>query len=221
MTRTAPYADRHEAGRDLARRLTAYADRDDVVVLALPRGGVPGGAPVARARRAPLVVLVVRKLGLPDHPELARGALAGVGDAVETVRNERVLSMTSVSEEDFRAVRERELQELHRREATYRGQRPAVPVDDAVVIVVDDGLATGSTVLAAVAAVRRGGPARIVVAVPVGSAEACQRLQQDADEVVCGWTPEPFYAVGQGYEDFRPTEDDEVRGALETWSHGR
>lgn len=213
--RTTPFADREEAGRELAAGLTAYAGRDDVVVLALPRGGAPVAAPVARALGAPLDVLVVRKLGLPGQPEVAMGAIAGVGDCVELVRNERVLSVASVSEEDFRGVHERELHELRRREAAYRDGRPAVVVREKVVVLVDDGLATGSTMLAAVAAVRQQHPARLVVAVPVGSADTCAALRRDADEVVCAWTPEPFYAVGQGYRDFSATEDDEVRAVLQ------
>ena len=213
-TRTTPFADRDEAGRELAGRLTAYLGRDDVVVLALPRGGVPVAAPVARALGAPLDVLVVRKLGLPEHPELAAGAIAGVGDSVELVRNERVLAAVSLSEQDLQRVYDRELEELHRREQAYRDGRPAVGVRGAVAILVDDGLATGSTMLAAVAAVRRQDPAEVVVAVPVGSAETCRALREHVDEVVCAYTPEPFYAVGQGYRDFGQTEDEEVRSAL-------
>lgn len=211
---TSPYADRAEAGRALAGRLTAYADRDDVVVLALPRGGVPVAVPVAEALGAPLDVLLVRKLGLPGQPELAMGAIAGVGGDVELVRNERVLRHSHVPDADVDAVHRRELEELRRREVTYRGDRPAVPVRDRVVVVVDDGLATGSTMRAAVAAVRRQGPSRVVVAVPVGSADTCAALEQEADEVVCSRTPSPFYAVGQGYLDFSQTSDDEVRAAL-------
>lgn len=213
--RSTPFSDRDEAGRALAAELTAYAGRGDVVVLALPRGGVPVAAPVARALGTPLDVLVVRKLGVPGQPEVAMGAIAGVGDAVELVRNERVLSTVSVPEQDFREVHERELHELRRREAAYREGRPVVIVRDKVVVLVDDGLATGSTMLAAVAAVRRQGPARLVVAVPVGSADTCDALRREADEVVCEWTPEPFYAVGQGYRDFSATEDDEVRAVLQ------
>jgi putative phosphoribosyl transferase len=213
--RTTPFADRSEAGRELATGLASYAGRDDVVVLALPRGGVPVAAPVARALRAPLDVLVVRKIGVPGQPEVAMGAIAGVGDAVELVRNERVLSMVSVREQDFQAVQDRELHELRRREAAYREGRPAVVVRDKLVVLVDDGLATGSTMLAAVAAVRRQDPARLVVAVPVGAADTCEALRREADEVVCSWTPEPFYAVGQGYRDFSATEDHEVTAALQ------
>lgn len=212
--RTTPYADRREAGQELASLVAAYAGRDDVVVLALPRGGVPVAAPVALALQAPLDVLVVRKLGHPRQPELAMGALAGVGGEVEVVRNERVLALSPVPERDFRAVHEAELEELRRREGAYRKGRPPARVRDCTVLLVDDGLATGTTMLAAVAAVRRQQPATVVVAVPVGAGETCQHLVREADDVICGWTPEPFYAVGQAYRDFRQTSDDEVRTAL-------
>lgn len=212
--RTRPYADRGEAGRELAARLSSYAGRDDVVVLALPRGGVPVAAPVAAALRAPLDVLVVRKLGHPEQPEVAMGALAGVAGNVEVVRNERVLAMAPVSEERFGAVHDAELVELRRRESAYREGRPPARVRAAVVLLVDDGLATGSTMRAAVAAVRSRHPSRVVVAAPVGAADACRQLPEVADEVVCAWTPEPFTAVGQGYRDFRQTSDEEVREVL-------
>ena len=213
--RSGPYENRDDAGRELAGQLSGYAGRDDVVVLALPRGGVPVAAPVSLALRAPLDVLVVRKLGHPRQPEVAMGAIAGVAGEVEVVRNERVLSMAPVREKDFQAVYDAELRELQRRESAYREGRPAVLVRDRVVLLVDDGLATGSTMLAAVAAVRRQQPARLVVAVPVGAQDTCRQLHGAADDVVCGWTPEPFMAVGQGYRDFRQTEDVEVTEALE------
>ena len=214
MTSRQPYADRTAAGRALAHLLAGYAGRDDVVVLALPRGGVPVAVPVAEALGAPLDVLLVRKLGLPAQPELAMGAIAGVGGEVELVRNERVLRQGRVPEADLEAVRSRELLELRRREQEYRGGRPAVGVHDRVVVLVDDGLATGSTMRAAVAAVRSQTPSRVVVAVPVGSADTCSALAREADDVVCAWTPTPFYAVGQGYRDFGQTSDEEVRAAL-------
>lgn len=211
----APYADRIAAGRALAAQLTAYeGNATDVLVLGLPRGGVPVAAVVAAELGASLDVLVVRKLGLPHYPELAMGAIAGVGDTVELVRNEPVLARAPVTMDAFDAVYQREVTELRRRMTAYRGGRPPVPIDGRVVIVVDDGLATGSTMRAAVAAVRRQQPARLVVAVPIASRTACAELGKEVDDVVCTWTPEPFHAVGQGYRDFSPTSDDEVRRAL-------
>jgi predicted phosphoribosyltransferase len=212
--RRRPYTDRDEAGRVLAQHLGGYAGRDDVVVVGLPRGGVPVAARVAETLGAPLDVLMVRKLGVPWHPELAMGAIAGVAGAVEVVRNERVLSGAGVSREAFEAVLAREAAELRRREAAYRQGRAGVPVRGRVVILVDDGLATGATMRAGLVAVRRGQPAGLVVAVPVGSAAACRSLRADAGAVVCAWTPEPFVAVGHAYRDFDPTGDDEVRAAL-------
>jgi putative phosphoribosyl transferase len=208
------FVDRVEAGRVLARLLTPYAGRPDVVVLGLPRGGVPVAAEVAAALDAPLDVLVVRKLGLPGDPELAMGAVAGVGPAVEVVRNEEVLAHRRVGEEAFEAVQRREMAVLREREAAYRAGRQAVPVAGRTVVLVDDGLATGATVAAAVAAVRHAGPARVVVAVPVGPATTCAVLREVADEVVCARTPRPFLAVGQAYRDFTPTSDEEVRRLL-------
>ncbi|GAB3344714.1 phosphoribosyltransferase [Modestobacter lapidis] len=208
-----PFADRREAGRVLADRLSDYAHHD-VVVLGLPRGGVPVAAEVAAATGGALDVLIVRKLGLPGQPELAMGAIAAVGDAVETVRNQSVIEAGGVDESAFEAVRQRESDELRRRTEAYRGGRAATPVHGRAVIVVDDGLATGSTMRAALAAVRKQQPRRLTVAVPVASGAVCDRLAAEVDEVVCVWTPEFFSAVGQGYTDFSPTQDDEVRAAL-------
>ena len=207
------FVDRVDAGRHLAEALVHLAGTD-LVVLGLPRGGVPVAAEVARALDAPLDVLVVRKLGLPWHPELAMGAIAGVGGALEEVRNEQVIRQARVSDEILDEVRAREVDELRRREQAYRGDRPAVDVRGRTVVVVDDGLATGSTMRAAVAAVREQSPEAIVVAVPVGSRDTCARLRLEVDEVVCVSTPLGFVAVGQAYGDFRPTSDDEVRAAL-------
>ena len=207
------FADRRDAGRALGERL-ATTLRGDVVVLGLPRGGVVVAAEVAAVLRAELDVLVVRKLGLPWQPELAMGAIAAIGDEVETVRAEQVLARARVAEEDFDAVRQRELTELRRREAVYRGDRPAVPVTGRVVLLVDDGLATGSTMRAAVVAVRRSRPEKIVVAVPIGSPIACASLDGEVDELVCLEAPRSFRAVGQGYDDFSPTDDEEVTAAL-------
>lgn len=211
------YADRVEAGAVLAQQLRHYAGRDDVVVLGLPRGGVPVAARVATVIGAALDVLVVRKLGLPWHPELAMGAIAAVGDTVEVIRNEQVLAGYAVAAGAFDEVYQRELAELRRREKAYRQGRPPVTVRDRVVIIVDDGLATGATMRAAAAALRRQEPRRVVVAVPVAAPATCAALRDhvdEVDEVVCAAQPEPFCAVGQAYRDFSATQDDEVRRLL-------
>jgi predicted phosphoribosyltransferase len=205
------FADRREAGAVLAERLNHFANRRDVVVLALPRGGVPVGYEVARALGAELDVFVVRKLGLPGHPELAMGAIAS-GDV--RVLNDDVLRSFPVSEAALEAVAGAERLELERRERAYRDGRAPVTIEGRTVIVVDDGLATGSTMRAAVLALRRLNPARIAVAVPVGARQTCQALREIADEVVCAFTPEPFRAVGLWYGDFSQTTDDEVRQLL-------
>jgi predicted phosphoribosyltransferase len=201
-------------GRALGERLADSLTGTDAVVLGLPRGGVVVAAEVATALAAPLDVLVVRKLGLPWQPELAMGAIAAVGDAVETVRTEAVLASASVREDTFATVRDEELVELRRRERAYRGDRPPAPLAGRTVVLVDDGLATGSTMRAAVVAVRRGGPAGVVVAVPVGSPSACAALAPEVDDLVCLDAPRGFRAVGQAYADFTATSDDEVRAAL-------
>ncbi len=206
------FQDRRDAGRQLAAELLQYADRPDVLVLALPRGGVPVAYEVARLLHAPLDVFLVRKLGLPGHEELAMGAIASGG---VRVLNEDVVRTLHVPEADIDASAARELRELERRERVYRDDRPFPDLSGRTVILVDDGLATGSTMRAAVAALRRQGPAWIVVAVPVGAAETCSTFQGEADEVVCARTPEPFYAVGLWYGDFSQTTDEEVRYLLE------
>lgn len=205
------FADRREAGTVLADRLKQFAGRGDVVVLALPRGGVPVGYEVAQVLGARLDVFVVRKLGLPGHPELAMGAIAS-GDV--RVLNEDVLELYPVPKGAIDAVTRTERLELARRERAYRDGRPLVPIEGRTVVLVDDGLATGSTMRAAVLAVRRLRPARVVVAVPVGARETCQALREVADEVVCAFTPEPFRAVGLWYADFSQTTDEEVRQLL-------
>jgi len=205
------FTDRHEAGTVLAAQLQQYAGRGDVVVLALPRGGVPVGYEVARALGAPLDVFVVRKLGLPGRPELAMGAIASGG---VRVLNDEVLEAVAVPQSAIDAVTRAEQAELERRERAYRGGRPPVPIEGRVVILVDDGLATGSSMRAAVLAVRRLNPARVVVAVPVGAPDTCQQLRELADEVACVFTPEPFRAVGLWYADFSQTTDEEVRQLL-------
>ena len=210
-SRRAGFVDRHAAAMMLADNLQQFAKRDDVVVLALPRGGVPVGYEVARVLGAPLDVFVVRKLGLPGHPELAMGAIASGG---VRVLNQDVLEFIAVPQATIDALTSTEQLELERRERAYRDGRPLVPIEGRVVILVDDGLATGSTMRAAVLAVRRLHPARVVVAVPVGAWEACQDLREVADEVVCAFTPEPFGAVGLWYADFSQTTDAEVRQLL-------
>ena len=204
------FQDRAEAGRVLADRLAKYAGSPDAVVLALPRGGVPVGFQVARSLGIPLDVLPVRKLGVPGREELAMGAIASDGTRVV---NRRVVRELGISEDQLQAVIAAESQELERRERAYGGQRPPPELTGKVVIVVDDGLATGATMWAAVAAIRRQQPARVVVAVPVAAASTCQALQETADEVVCASTPALFVAVGQAYRDFAQTTDAEV-GAL-------
>ena len=205
------FLDRRDAGRQLASRLTAYAHRDDVTVLALPRGGVPVAAEIARALEAPLDILVVRKLGLPGQPEYAMGAIAS-GDV--RVLNTQVLQQLAISYSAIDLVTRAETRELHRREKLYRGDRPMPPVDGRQVILVDDGMATGASMRAGVQALRELRPARIVAAVPVSSPETCHLISQDADEVICARTPERFRSVGQWYERFEQTTDEEVRRLL-------
>jgi predicted phosphoribosyltransferase len=211
------FLDRGDAGRQLAARLRSYADSPDVLVLALPRGGVPVACEVAQALGAPLDLFLVRKLGLPGQEELAIGAIATGG---VRVLNEDVVRTLGIPDDLIDAVALKEWQELQRRERLYRGNRPAPDVRGRTVILVDDGLATGSTMRAAVAALRRQLPARIVVAVPVGAPETCAQLQEDADETICARTPEPFRAVGLWYSDFSQTTDDEVRALLEQAERG-
>jgi predicted phosphoribosyltransferase len=206
------FRDRLEAGRRLAERLDKYRDKGDVLVLGLPRGGVPVAYEVAKELKAPLDVYLVRKLGVPGHEELAMGAIATGG--VMTL-NREVIEELGIPEEVIRAVALREWQELARRESLYRGDKEPPEVKGKAVILVDDGLATGSTMRAAVAALKKQGPARIVVAVPVAAAQTCAQLQAEVDEVVCLRTPEHFYAVGLWYLDFSPTTDDLVRKLLQ------
>lgn len=207
-----PFANRSEAGQLLAARFSALARREDVSVLALPRGGVPVGFEVATALDVALDVFVVRKLGVPGHEELAMGAIASGG--VRLV-NHDVVDALGIPDAVIDQVAEREQIELERRERLYRGSRPLTPLAGKTVILVDDGLATGSTMRAAIAAIRQQHPASIVVGVPVGAPSSCQQLSSDADDLVCLRTPDPFVAVGLWYRDFSETSDAEVRELLD------
>jgi predicted phosphoribosyltransferase len=189
----------------------AYANRPDALVLALPRGGVPVAYEVARALGAPLDLFIVRKLGVPGYEELAMGAVATGG---ERVLNDDVVAGLRIPDYVIEAVAASEQQELARRERLYRGERPPPDIRGRTVILVDDGLATGATMLAAIKALRQQRPARIVVAVPTGSPETCEQLKKEADDVICATTPEPFHAVGLWYEEFSQTTDEEVRDLL-------
>lgn len=208
----AVFRDRTDAGRQLAERLGEYAGREEVIVLALPRGGVPVAYEVAAALGVPLDVFLVRKLGVPAREELAMGAIATGG---VRVLNEDVVRALQISGPVIDSVAEREQKELDRRQHEYRDARPPLDLRDRTVILVDDGLATGSTMRAAVEAVRRQGAARIVVAVPVAASQTCEEFREDVDEIVCAVTPEPFYAVGLWYDDFSQTTDEEVRALLQ------
>jgi predicted phosphoribosyltransferase len=202
------FKDRRDAGKRLAQKLMHYAGRPQVVVLALPRGGVPVGYEVARALHLPLDILIVRKLGLPGREELALGAIASGGIRV---LNTDIIRMLNIPGEVIDFVAARELQELNRREHSYRGDQPALELRDCIVILVDDGLATGASMRAAVAGVRARHPALIVVAIPTASREACEAIRPDVEEIVCVQTPEPFYGVGRWYQDFSQVSDEEVR----------
>ncbi|HXD88265.1 MAG TPA: phosphoribosyltransferase [Urbifossiella sp.] len=206
------FLNRSQAGRKLAEKLLHYAGRDDVIVLALPRGGVPVGYEVARKLGAPLDVFLVRKLGVPGYEELAMGAIASNG---VQILNDSVLRKLQLSNDEIEDVAATERRELERREREYRHDRAPVDVRGKIVLLVDDGLATGSTMRAAVAALRKLEPARIVVAVPVGSPEICKEFEGEADEAICVQEPEPFYAVGVWYEEFDQVSDAEVRSLLQ------
>jgi putative phosphoribosyl transferase len=205
------FHDRADAGRQLAKQLMEYADRSDVLVLALPRGGVPVAYEVARALNAPLDVFLVRKLGVPGHEELAMGAIASDGIYV---LNEAVVDSLHIPDSVIDRVAAAEQRELERREQHYRDDRPALEVRDRIAILVDDGLATGASMRAAAAALRPQRPAKIVVAVPAAAPETCEEFRGEVDQIVCAITPDPFYAVGLWYEDFSQTTDEEVRTLL-------
>ena len=212
----ARFRDRFEAGRVLARLLKHHADDPDTLVLALPRGGLPVGHEVARELRAPLDVFVVRKLGLRKHPEFAIGAIASGG---VRVLNAEAVQTLNISNEEIEATAKREQMELERREAAFRGSRAPLDVQGRNVILVDDGLATGSTMRAAVVALRQKHPRSITVAVPVAAPDSCHEFRDEVDEIICAQTPEPFIAVGLWYDDFTQTTDEEVKDLLEEAAH--
>jgi putative phosphoribosyl transferase len=205
------FRDRIEAGKVLAQKLGDYAGRSDVLVLALPRGGVPVAYEVAKALGAPLDVFLVRKLGVPGHEELAMGAIASGGTVV---LNERTIQYLGIPNDAINIVAKKEQRELERREKVYRGDRPPLDVRGKTVILIDDGLATGASMRAAAIAVRRLEPKAIVIAVPVASSEACETFRHEVDATICAITPEPFFGVGQWYRDFSQTTDEEVRRLL-------
>jgi putative phosphoribosyl transferase len=206
------FRNRTEAGQLLAERLQSYANCPDVLVLSLPRGGVPVGFEVAKALNAPLDICIVRKLGVPGHKELAMGAISLGGTRII---NHDVLDWLKISEAAVEAVTSMERRELERRDQLYRGNRPPPDIQNRTIILVDDGLATGSTMRAAIATIQQQAPEYLIVAIPVAPASVCQELRREVDEVVCLLTPKPFYAIGLWYEDFSQTSDAQVRELLE------
>jgi putative phosphoribosyl transferase len=210
------FRDRVDAGRQLATKLAHYANREDVLVLGIPRGGVAVAFEVAQALHAPLDILLVRKLGTPGQRELAMGAIASGG---VRILNHDLISSLGVTQEQLTETIQQQETELQRREQLYRGVRGSVPIKGKIVIVVDDGIATGSSMLAAIDALRTLGPSKIVVAVPVAPAQARSQIMAVADELVCASTPEGFFAIGQFYQDFPQTEDAEVRELLNLAHH--
>jgi putative phosphoribosyl transferase len=206
-----PFKNRIEAGRLLAEELKSYANRTDVLVLALPRGGLPVAFEVAQALGAPLDLMLVRKLGVPRQEELAMGAIAAGGTKV---LNQDLVKSLNISDAALEAVISKEKRELERREHTYRGDRPVPEVGNRCVILIDDGLATGATMKAAVLALRQQQPAQIIIGVPVAPPDTAEELRKEADEIICLATPEPFYAIGTWYVDFSQTSDEEVRTLL-------
>ena len=211
------FKDRYDAGRRLADQLTQYQGRDDLLVLGLPRGGVPVAFEVARALDAPFDIFLVRKLGVPGREELAMGAIASGG---VRVLNQEVVDQLRISSAVLDHVAEVERRELRRRAEAYRGNRPEPEIEDHTVILVDDGLATGATMRAAIVALRQRNPKRIVVAVPTASSETCAQFEDEVDEIVCAITPDPFFGVGLWYEDFAQTTDQEVRQLLAQAANG-
>ena len=213
------FKNRSEAGRFLAQKLGEYTNNADVVVLALPRGGVPVAFEVATALKAPLDIFVVRKLGVPGYNELAMGAIATGGTRI---LNSKVVDYLDISDETIEAVAKREQRELERRERLYRGTRPPLDLRGRTLIIIDDGMATGSTMRAAVRALKQQQPKKIIVAVPVGARETCESFTKEVDTMcVCAITPEPFDGVGLWYRDFNQTSDEEVRQLLERVAEGQ
>lgn len=206
------FRDRTEAGKKLAQKLKAYANRPDVLVLGLPRGGVPVAFEVAMTLNAPLDVFLVRKLGVPGRTEFAMGAIASCG---VRILNREIIEERNISEEAIVRAAAQEQRELSRREYAYRGDRPFLDLSDRTVILVDDGMATGATMLAATVAVRQKHPKRIIAAVPVSAREICHEFQLEVDEIICAETPRPFNSVGLWYENFSQTTDAEVRNLLQ------
>jgi putative phosphoribosyl transferase len=211
-----PFKDRRDGGRKLAQKLSVYASQPNMLILALPRGGVPVAYEVALTLNVSLDIFLVRKLGLPGREELAIGAIASGG---VRILNTDIIRMLSVPEEVINFVARKELQELQRRERLYRGHRPSPEVRDRKVILIDDGLATGASMRAAVAGLRAQHPSRIIIAVPAAAAETCDALRSEVDDVICAITPEPFYGVSRWYEDFSQVTDEEVRTLLENANH--
>lgn len=211
-TKTALFRDRKDAGRKLARRLTVYAGRNNVIILALPRGGVPVAYGVAKALNVPMDIFIVRKLGWPGHEEMAIGAIASGG---VRVLNEGIVRYLNIPDDLIDVVAQRELRELERRERAYRGNRPPLEVKGRTVIIIDDGLATGASMRAAILGLRTHSPAEIVIAVPTAALETCEALEPEVDQMICATMPEPFYGVSRWYEDFSQTTDEEVRILLQ------
>lgn len=206
------FKDRRDAGRKLAERLSEHADDPNLLVLALPRGGVPVAYEVAQALSAELDIFLVRKLGVPGHEELAMGAIATGG---VRVLNDSVVNALNIPDKVIDAVAEREQAELERRARAYRGERPRAQIEGRTVIIIDDGLATGASMRAAVAGLRAQAPAKIVAAVPTASPETCEMFEDEVDKIVCAVTPQPFFGVGFWYDDFSQTTDEEVRSLLQ------
>ena len=214
--KVALFRDRRDAGRKLAQKLLDYMGRNDVIVLALPRGGVPVAYEVALALNAPLDIFLVRKLGLPGHEEVAIGAIASGG---VRVLNKDIVRYFNIPTPLIDAVAQRELQELERRARAYRGNRPPPDVRGRTVILIDDGLATGASMRAAIVGLRAHSPAQIVIAVPTAAPETCEAFEPEVDKIVCATTPDPFHGVSRWYENFSQTTDEEVKMLLEEATH--